>query len=98
MVRDFSVVASFSIANLRNADRIGLDTLQSAATLSGTLAGSDTILGGDDNDTLFGDGGADTLAGNDGSDEINRDVLDTIDESFRLTTAIMRALEANPPV
>jgi Ca2+-binding RTX toxin-like protein len=98
VVRDFSVVASFSIANLRNADRIGLDTLQSAATLSGTLAGSDTILGGDDNDTLFGDGGADTLAGNDGSDEINRDVLDTIDESFRLTTAIMRALEANPPV
>jgi len=71
--------------------------------------GRDALVGGDGNDTLQGGGGDDTLLGELGLDVLNGNAGDdigatgegldpppsniTIDESFRITTAILESLD-----
>lgn len=62
-------------------------------------AGRDLILGGDGNDGISGNGGTDTVAGNEGTDVFGNgvDPATEIDETFVLSAALLRILDAQPP-
>ncbi|MBM79334.1 MAG: hypothetical protein CMJ78_01915 [Planctomycetaceae bacterium] len=73
-----------------------------ADTMSGG-DGNDNLLGGGGNDVIVGDqgddfingqGGADTVGGGEGTDARITDALDTIDETFILSAALIAELDA----
>ncbi|MBC8289938.1 MAG: pre-peptidase C-terminal domain-containing protein, partial [Planctomycetes bacterium] len=63
-------------------------------------AGRDLIVGGDGDDGISGNGSTDTVAGGEGNDVFGNgiDPATEIDETFAFSAALLRLLDAQPPV
>ena len=58
------------------------------------------IVGGDGDDGISGNGSTDTVAGGEGNDSFGNgiDPATEIDETFTFSAALLRLLDAQPPV